>query len=625
MAALLRREKGGAGMKAVILAAGSGERLAPVSQHLPKALLPIGSETILSRQIGQLAAGGVEEILIVIGYEAEKVRAHVSTLPVRIPIHFIENPEYARTNTGYSASLSAPFVRGGPFLLIDGDVVAADSVFEQACAEKEKALFYEAKAISSPEEMKVCQRGPVVHLSKEIPTDQSLGEFVGIVRFDEEAGEAFFAALREEVRKNRQTYYEAAINRISVDHRFSLRPVAPGSWLEVDFVTDYLEAVKNFASRRPSPVVSEQILLCPGPVMVSPQVKSALLHSDIGHRETEFIEVLARTRQKLNQVFGVKSNQYTNVILTGSGTAANESLLSSYGPGKRLAIVTNGEFGNRLLEIARCHELEYIPIDFGWGRRVDLQRVENIIREERVDALMMVHHETSTGMLNPVDQMGDLLRRYQVDFLVDAVSSLGAEALSVEEAGITFCTASANKAIAALPGLAFVCGKKAAFAALRDVKPRTRYLDLYRHYEYEEIHSQTPNTPAVSLFFALETALDELLQDTLEKRMDDYGRLSQLVRTRLKRMGLSFVIDEVDMSRVLTTVYYPEGIDVEAFHEWIKKHNYVIYRGKGPYLGKAFQIANIGHVTEEQITAFLDLLEQGLSHHRAEIAVGEDC
>jgi 2-aminoethylphosphonate-pyruvate transaminase len=214
-------------------------------------------------------------------------------------------------------------------------------------------------------------------------------------------------------------------------------------------------------------------------------------------------------------------------------------------------------------------------------------------------------------MLNPINEIGAMLKPYGVDFLVDAVSSIGAEALSVEKANITFCTASANKALASLPGLAFVCGKRSAFQALKDIPAHTRYLDLYRHYEFEDLHYQTPNTPAVSLFYALETALDELLQDTLEKRMQHYGHLTSLIRNRLKKLGMSFPIAESQMSRVLTTVYYPADVDVEGFHEWVKQHNYVIYRGKGPLLGKAFQIANIGHVREEHVRAFLDLMERG--------------
>lgn len=598
-------------MKAVILAAGVGKRLAPITQTLPKALLPIGSETILSRQIRQLAEHGVEEVYVVIGYEGEAIREHLAASPPPCDVFLIENPDYRTTSTAYSALLAEPHVGASPFYLLDGDVVADAALFEKLAAEDGNVLIYQPKSISSPEEMKVSQSGDSVYLSKTSEGEAALGEFVGAARISAGAGEAFFAALREQF----QGYYEVALNMIAAQFPFALATVEEGTWIEIDFVTDYLQAVRMFTEQREgvTPLISEQILLCPGPVMVSKKVKSALLHSDIGHRETEFIEILTRCRAKLNQAYGVTGKDYTNVIITGSGTSANEALISSYGPGKKLLILSNGEFGNRLIDLARCHEVDHTPLEFGWANPIDLERVEQLVATGEYDGLMVVHHETSCGMLNPIDQIGALLQAYQVDFLVDAVSSIGAEALSVEKANITFCTASANKALASLPGLSFVCGKKSAFQALKGQKARTRYLDLYRHYEFEALSFQTPNTPAVSLFYALEMALDELLQDTVAERMRHYGYLASLIRNRLKKLGLQFVIEEEQMSRVLTTVYYPEGIDVEEFHDWVKQNNYVIYRGKGPFLGKAFQIANIGHVREEHVRSFLDIMERGFA------------
>jgi 2-aminoethylphosphonate-pyruvate transaminase len=603
-------------MKAILLAAGDGERLAPLTQTLPKALLPIGSETILSRQIRQLHAHGVQEFVVVIGYEGEAIREHIAALGLPCMIHFVENAHYKTTSTAHSTLLAASLVTGDEFLLIDGDVVGDEGLFAKIGAAEGNVLFYEAKVIMSPEEMKVTEKNGVVYLAKKLDSEQGRGEFIGAARFSAAAGEAFFAALKGHT----DEYYETALNDIASSHAFALEQVEENSWIEIDFVTDYLEAVRVFAEQRDvlRPVISEQVLLCPGPVMVSHKVKSALLHSDIGHRETEFIEMLTRCRAKLNKVFGVRGGDYTNVILTGSGTAANEALLSSYGPGKKLLLLSNGEFGNRLIDLARCHDLDYTPLEFGWGHMIDLAKLESVIATGVYEAVMMVHHETSTGMLNPVNEIGALLKRYNVDFLVDAVSSLGAEALSVEDAHITFCTSSANKALASLPGLSFVCGKRSAFEALKGRPARTRYLDLYRHYDFEALHYQTPNTPAVSLFYALETALDELLQDTLERRMAHYGYLTSLIRNRLKQLGMSTVIPEEQMSRVLTTVFYPENVDVEAFHEWVKQHNYVIYRGKGPFLGKAFQIANIGHVREEHVLAFLDLMESGFKQQGQE-------
>ncbi|MCX7569867.1 aminotransferase class V-fold PLP-dependent enzyme [Tumebacillus sp. DT12] len=597
-------------MKAVLLTAGDGGRLAPITQTLPKALLPIGPETILARQIRQLVTAGVTEIVVVIGYEGEAIREHVAASNWPIKIHFVENRQFMTTSTAFSAALAEKFVAGDDFYLLDGDVIAEDALMHRIGQSQGNVLFYEAKSIMSPEEMKVAEAADgKVFLNKKIESGRALGEFIGVARISAEASRAFFAALKEQ----EDGYYEVAINAMAGEHPFVLEAVAENSWIEVDFVTDYLQAIRLFTEKREpvSPIISEQVLLCPGPVMVSHKVKSALLHADIGHRETEFIEILTRCRAKLNKAFGVKGGDYTNVIITGSGTSANEALLSSYGPGRKLLVLSNGEFGNRLSDLARCHGLDFTVLEFGWGHAIDLARVEQEIATGGFDALMMVHHETSTGMLNPIEEIGALLARYEVDFLVDAVSSLGAEALSVEEAQITFCTSSANKALASLPGLSFVCGKREAFQALKGRPARTRYLDLYRHYDFEELYYQTPNTPAVSLFYALETALDELLADTLEMRMARYGYLASLVRNRLKKLGMSTVIEEEQMSRVLTTAYYPEGIDIEAFHDFVKEHNFVIYRGKGPFLGKAFQIANIGHVREEHVLAFLDLMERG--------------
>ncbi|MBL0386581.1 aminotransferase class V-fold PLP-dependent enzyme [Tumebacillus sp. ITR2] len=606
-------------MKAVILAAGDGERLAPITQTLPKALLPIGSETILSRQIRQLAHVGVTEVTVVIGYEGQAIRDHLAASNPRVLVNIVENASYKTTSTAYSTWLASKFVQNDSFFLLDGDVVAEDAVFDALIGLTENTLLFEAKSISSPEEMKVTEENGEIFLSKTIPSDRSRGEFIGVAYVTADANAPFFAALE----LHKDGYYEEAFNDLAASHGFTLQAVEENTWIEIDFVTDYLQAVRLFTEKReevPAPQVSEQVLLCPGPVMVSKKVKSALLHADIGHRETEFIEILTRCRAKLNKVYGA-THDYTNVILTGSGTAANEALLSSYGPGKKLLILSNGEFGNRLIDLARCHDLNFTALEFGWTHPMNLEKIEETVANGSFDALMMVHHETSTGMLNPINEIGALLKPYNVDFLVDAVSSIGAEALNVEKANITFCTASANKALASLPGLAFVCGKRNAFQALKGQQAHTRYLDLYRHYEFEDLHYQTPNTPAVSLFYALETALDELLQDTLEKRMQHYGYLTSLIRNRLKKLGMSFPIEESQMSRVLTTVYYPDGIDVEAFHEWVKQHNYVIYRGKGPLLGRAFQIANIGHVREEHVLAFLDLMERGFQIKQEDAAV----
>ena len=185
---------------------------------------------------------------------------------------------------------------------------------------------------------------------------------------------------------------------------------------------------QHHESQRRARIIAKQMLLCPGPVMLSERVRNALLHSDIGHREEEFSELLDRSRLKLSQVFGVRNHdKYSTVVITGSGSAANESVLSSIGSDKRILILTNGEFGERLIYLADIHQLNIIRFQLEWGEAFKVSDIEKAIEKANPDVVAMVHHETSTGMLNPIDAVGKICKKHEKLFYVDAVSSLGAE------------------------------------------------------------------------------------------------------------------------------------------------------------------------------------------------------
>lgn len=369
-----------------------------------------------------------------------------------------------------------------------------------------------------------------------------------------------------------------------------------------------------YESQRRARIISKQMLLCPGPVMLSDRVRSALLHMDIGHREEEFSDLLDRARLKLSQAFGVRNHdKYTSVVITGSGSAANESVLSSLGAGRRILVLTNGEFGERLIDLAEIHQLNVIRFQLDWGESFNVSDIEQAIEKAKPDVVAMVHHETSTGMLNPIDAVGKICKKHDKLFYVDAVSSLGAEYVNVEKNNIDFCTASSNKALSSVCGLSFVCGKRTAFESLKDVKSRTSYLSLYKHYHYETKLSQTPNTPAVTAMFALDAALDDLLEPGLDDRVRRCRMLASMLREELRSLGLKFIIPEGEMSSVLTTVYLPENIDYQDLREGLKKRGFVVYGGKGPLDNKVFQVANIGTIRRRYISDFAKSLKWVLS------------
>lgn len=353
------------------------------------------------------------------------------------------------------------------------------------------------------------------------------------------------------------------------------------------------------------------VLFCPGPVRVSPGVKAALAAPDIGHREIEFSDLLGRVREKLDRVFGARTpGLYATAVLTGSGSAANEALIGSAAVRRRLLVLANGEFGERLYETARYHDVDVTAHMQRWAEPFALDRIEAAMASGRFDAVAWVHHETSTGMLNPLAEVAALAHRYRLDTFVDAVSSVGGLPIDIEAHGITFCTGTANKALAGLAGLAFVCGRRDAFDALAGVRARSMYLDLYRHYRDNDKRGQTPNTPAVNLFFALDAALDELLAQGLAHRCAELEALALRLRRGFSRLGLRPIIPEPLMSPLLTTLELPDGLTSAEFHERMKAAGYVVYAGKGVFHGRVFQVANLGALTTTHCDALLATLER---------------
>lgn len=358
---------------------------------------------------------------------------------------------------------------------------------------------------------------------------------------------------------------------------------------------------------------TSQFLFCPGPVNVDEAVKRAV-YNEIGHREPEFSTLLASINTKVLQMFGQnpKRTEYQPVIVTGSGTAANETTLSSIVGTRRILILSNGEFGERLIEISRLHNPHTVSLEQPWGERLDLTRLEMYLEDTPVDIIAVVHHETSTGMLNPIRAIGAIAKKYKKIYVVDAVSSAGAEKIDIAKCNISFLTTSASKAIGSLPGVSIVVGKKDEFEKLKDIPPRTIYLNLYKFYKFAKEYVQTPNTPAVQSFFALEQALNIILKRS-DAHYTHVKDMAAFCRAGLKKLGLTLLLDEKDMCSVLTNVVAPEYVDVAVLKRRLKERNIVIYDGKGILKNKVFQVSIIGNLDKKDITLFLKNLKEILA------------
>jgi 2-aminoethylphosphonate-pyruvate transaminase len=356
------------------------------------------------------------------------------------------------------------------------------------------------------------------------------------------------------------------------------------------------------------------ILLNPGPVNVSERVRQALLRPDICHRESEFVELLHRIQDKLLKAFvpGAESD-YVAVVLSGSGTAAVESAIMSCLPtGKRMLVINNGVYGERISNMIGLHRLGVSELKMDWHVRPDPERLRLALRQHpEVHAVAMVHHETTTGLINPVKDIADVVDSQNRVFVMDSVSGLGGEPVDIAGSHIYMAAGTAGKCIQGFPGVSFVLVRKGFLERMRGYPKRSWYLHL-THYIDDQGRGTIPFTPAVQIYYAFEEALNELLEEGVANRIARYKKASTRIRERLAQLGVKTLLPADSLSNTITAFHLPSGLGYAALHDRLKEKGFVIYAGQGQLEAKIFRIANMGALSAQQIESFLAAFEQVL-------------
>lgn len=356
------------------------------------------------------------------------------------------------------------------------------------------------------------------------------------------------------------------------------------------------------------------ILLNPGPVNVSERVRQALLRPDICHRESEFYELLHRVQGKLLKAFvpGAES-EYVAVLLTGSGTAAVESAIMSCLPtGKRMLVINNGVYGERISNMIGLHRLGVSEFKLDWHVKPDPERLRLALRQHpEIHAVAMVHHETTTGLINPIKEIADVVDSQNRVFVVDSVSGLGGEKIDIPGSHIYMVAGTAGKCIQGFPGVSFVLLRKGFLDRMRGYPKRSWYLHL-THYVDDQGNGTIPFTPAVQVYYAFEEALDELLEEGVAQRIARYKKASTRIRERMAQLGVKALLPAESQSNTITAFHLPAGLSYATLHDRLKERGFVIYAGQGQLETKIFRIANMGALSLQQIDDFLSAFEQVL-------------
>lgn len=351
-------------------------------------------------------------------------------------------------------------------------------------------------------------------------------------------------------------------------------------------------------------------LLNPGPVTLSERVRNSLLQPDLCHREPEFFDLQDEIRQRLLQAYGLNPDVWAAVLLGGSGTAAVEAMIASLVPANgRLLILENGVYGERIHKIADIHGIAVEAQHHDWNQALDLTALQARLADTQKPAITHVaaiHHETTTGRLNPLDEIARICREHDVALLADTVSSFGGEmidfAASTDSSGLVAAAATANKCLHGVPGVAFVIVRR---AVLEQAVTRSLYFDLANWCAKQDGRG-TPFTPPVQAFYALCEALREFAAaGGVDARHAHYLQLADLLGDGLEKLGVSEYLLRAETSTVLRSYHLPQGLDYDALHDAFKAAGFVIYAGQGGLAARIFRLSTMGALTTADMERLL--------------------
>ena len=360
------------------------------------------------------------------------------------------------------------------------------------------------------------------------------------------------------------------------------------------------------------PTVSVNLRI-PGPTPCPDDVLQAMSRQMINHRGPEFKEMLARITSALQRMFETKNDVLT---LTSAGTGALEAaVVNTLSPGDRVLCVSIGVFGDRFADIAKTYGVTVEKLSFDQGTAADPAQVaEALGKDASYKAVLVTHNETSTGVTNDLGAIAKATRGVRPDILilVDAISSLGSVPLPIDEWDLDVVFTGSQKGWMVPPGMAMVAVSERAWKAADEARIPRYYFDYKKAKSYLE-KGETPWTPAVSVYFAMDVALVKLEAEGLQHIHARHARLGQFTRDSVKKLGLKLLADERVASNTVTSVLVPEGVDGPSLNKMMREeYNTVLAGGQGPLTGKIFRIGHLGMVTQDDLQACFDALSQAL-------------
>ena len=357
------------------------------------------------------------------------------------------------------------------------------------------------------------------------------------------------------------------------------------------------------------------MLLNPGPATTTDTVKYAQVVPDICPREQEFAGLMKGLRSDLLKVVHAPEDQYTTVLFCGSGTINIDICINSLVPeGKKVLVVNNGAYNTRAVEVCQMYHIPHIDLKISVFEQPDLNAVEQTLKDNSdVAVVYCCHHETGTGVLNPIREIGALAHKYGAIFVSDTTSSLGMIPLDVVKDNVDFCMASAQKGLMAMSGLSFIIGKTDIIKASKNYPTRSYYCNLYLQYEYFEKTGEMHFTPPVQTIYATIQALKEYFEEGEQAKFARHRSVFEAIHKGVDELGFKTVINPEIESGLVVSVKYPDDPNwsFEKVHDYCYEQGFTIYPGKISTTN-TFRLCALGTITPDDIRDFFVVLKKAM-------------
>lgn len=361
--------------------------------------------------------------------------------------------------------------------------------------------------------------------------------------------------------------------------------------------------------------IKRNILLNPGPATTTDTVKMAQVVPDICPREKDFANLMKQLRIDLVKVAHGDPARHTAVLFCGSGTINIDICLNSLLPeGKKVLVVNNGAYSSRAVEVCQYYGLSHIDLKMSIFDTPNLEEVEKTLKENPDVALVYTtHHETGTGLLNPIREIGAIAHKYGATFVVDTTSSLGMVPFDIEKDNVDFCMASAQKGLMAMSGLSFIIGNREMIERSKDYPKRSYYCNLFLQYDFFERTGEMHFTPPVQTAYALRQAIKEYFEEGEDAKFARHHRVNEAIHEGVAKLRFEYVIPREKESGLVVSVKYPENPnwDFSKVHDYCYNHGFTIYPGKISTTD-TFRLCSLGAIDETDIRDFFKVFEEAL-------------